>query len=156
MTIKRVTAGTGYRYLMNTVAVGDGGRTRSTALTRYYAESGNPPGRWLGAGLTGLAGGQGMAAGSTVTEQQMFQLFGMGADPVTGAPLGARPYRVQPTSDESGSRPPPFVSRSPGSTSPSPSRSRCRRGGRSPTRHPVTDRRRALRSNARDAAADRA
>jgi len=38
-----MTAGTGYRYLMQTVAIGDGDRAMSTPLTRYYAESGAPP-----------------------------------------------------------------------------------------------------------------
>ena len=91
-----MSAGTGYRYLMSTVAVSDGDRRMSTPLTRYYAEAGTPPGRWMGAGLAGLDGGRGLEAGSVVTEKQLFQLLGMAADPVTGAPLGGPPRRAEP------------------------------------------------------------
>jgi conjugative relaxase-like TrwC/TraI family protein len=93
VSIKRLSAGTGYRYLMKTVAAGDGSRDQSTALTRYYNEAGTPPGRWMGSGLAGLADGHGLQPGSQATEQQMFQLFGMGNDPITGDQLSARPYR---------------------------------------------------------------
>jgi len=44
----RDAAGDGYKYLLRTVAAGDGGRSLPTPLTRYYAEAGIPPGRWLG------------------------------------------------------------------------------------------------------------
>lgn len=89
-----MSAGDGYRYLMRTVAAGDGMRVVASPLTQYYTESGNPPGRWLGAGLAGLAGGRGQQAGSVASEEQMFRLFGMGSDPVTGEQLGNRPYRI--------------------------------------------------------------
>lgn len=94
----RLTAGAGYRYLLRHVATGDCARTGPSPLSSYYAESGNPPGRWLGRGLAGLgasASGStapGVAAGSTVTEDAMARLFAGGADPVTGAALG-RKYR---------------------------------------------------------------
>jgi len=106
VTIKRVTAGTGYRYLMQSVTVGDGDRLMSSPLTRYYAESGNPPGRWLGSGLARLDAGSGLTDGSVVTEKQMFNLFGMGTDPVSGEALGVRPYRTEtsPTEDSKKSR----------------------------------------------------
>jgi conjugative relaxase-like TrwC/TraI family protein len=94
VSIKRMSAGDGYRYLMRSVAAGDGARDMSSPLTRYYTESGNPPGRWLGAGLVGLDGGRGLEAGSVASEEQMFRLFGMGNDPVTGEQLGNRPYRI--------------------------------------------------------------
>lgn len=94
LSIKRMSAGDGYRYLMRSVAVGDGARDMSSPLTRYYTESGNPPGRWLGSGLVGLDDGRGLEPGSCASEQQMFQLFGMGNDPVSGEQLGARPYRL--------------------------------------------------------------
>lgn len=93
VSIKRMSAGDGYRYLMRSVAAGDGARQASTPLTRYYTASGNPPGRWLGSGLAGLDGGHGLAPGSQASELQMFRLFGMGNDPVSGEQLGARPYR---------------------------------------------------------------
>jgi hypothetical protein len=43
-----------YRYLMESVAVGDGTPGQTSNLTRYYAESGTPPSVFLGAGLPGL------------------------------------------------------------------------------------------------------
>jgi hypothetical protein len=61
VSIKRMSAGDGYRYLMKSVVVGDGERDLGTPLTRYYAAKGNPPGRWIGAGLAGLGGGAGLA-----------------------------------------------------------------------------------------------
>lgn len=49
-------------YLQSTVMVGDanvGTSVTGRGLTAYYAESGNPPGRWYGAGLSGLSVGNG-------------------------------------------------------------------------------------------------
>lgn len=42
-------AGDGYKYMLRTVASADGERALSTPLTRYYAEQGTPPGRWISA-----------------------------------------------------------------------------------------------------------
>lgn len=53
-----MSAGDGYKYLLRTVAAGDGDRPLSTPLTRYYAESGTPPGRWLASGVTALGNGE--------------------------------------------------------------------------------------------------
>ena len=39
---------------MESVARGDGPPDMTSPLTRYYAESGTPPGRFLGAGLAGV------------------------------------------------------------------------------------------------------
>jgi conjugative relaxase-like TrwC/TraI family protein len=89
-----MTLGSGYRYLMESVAVGDGAAGKSSNLTRYYATSGTPPGVFLGAGLAGLDGGRGIEHGSQVTEQHLFNLLGMCADPITGEPLGRRPNRA--------------------------------------------------------------
>src|SRR5450759_4782366 len=86
-----MTLGAGYRYLMSSVARGDGAGLTSSPLTRYYAESGTPPGRFLGTGLAGLAGGQGVRAGSTVTEEHLFRMLGMLQDPITGEQLGRSP-----------------------------------------------------------------
>ncbi|WP_255443816.1 relaxase domain-containing protein [Tessaracoccus sp. MC1679] len=87
-----MSAGDGYKYLLRTVAAGDGDRSLSTPLTRYYAEAGTPPGRWLGSGVTGLGHGE-LAPGAQVSEAQLQLLVGMGRDPVTGDPLG-RAYPV--------------------------------------------------------------
>ncbi len=82
-----MSAGDGYKYLLRTVAAGDGDRPWSTPLTRYYAEAGTPPGRWLGSGLPGLGGGE-IVEGGQVFEAQLELLLGLGRDPVTGEPLG--------------------------------------------------------------------
>ena len=93
ISLRRMSLGSGYRYLMESVAVGDGAPAQSSDLTRYYAESGTPPGVLLGAGLAGLDGGRGVAVGSQVTEHQLFNLLGMCCDPITAEPLGRRPNR---------------------------------------------------------------
>ena len=87
MTMHRLSAGAGYQYLLKHTASGDCDRTVSSPLTAYYAESGNPPGRWLGTGLAGV-GGPGLMSGAQVTEPAMANLFGSGRDPVTGRALG--------------------------------------------------------------------
>ncbi|HVA09870.1 MAG TPA: MobF family relaxase, partial [Acidimicrobiales bacterium] len=88
-----MTLGSGYRYLMESVAAGDGARHQSTSLADYYAASGTPPGVFLGAGLAALGAGQGVEIGSEVSEQHLFNLLGMCADPITGQPLGRPPIR---------------------------------------------------------------
>lgn len=87
MSMRVMSAGNGYRYLLNSVVVGDGQRDFTEPLTRYYAEKGTPPGFWIGSGLRGLADGQ-VRAGQTVSETQLRLLLGLGCDPVTGSPLG--------------------------------------------------------------------
>jgi conjugative relaxase-like TrwC/TraI family protein len=94
VSISRMSGGAGYRYVMSSVAAGDGDRRATNSLTRYYAESGTPPGRWLGSGIAGLDGGRGIRAGSPVTEEQLFRLLGTASDPVTGRPLGRAPQRA--------------------------------------------------------------
>jgi len=91
MSLARLSAGAGYRYLLRHTACGDVERDAGTPLTAYYTASGYPPGRWLGAGLAGLAGGRGLPAGTAVTEEAMAALYRSGRDPITDAPLG-RPY----------------------------------------------------------------
>lgn len=85
--MRRMSAGTGYRYLLRSVAAGDGNRALSTPLTRYYSETGTPPGRWMGSGLTALGGGH-LRVGMQVSEAQLALLIGMGRDPVSGEQLG--------------------------------------------------------------------
>lgn len=90
MTVHVLSAGDGYAYLTRQVASADT-RRGGLDLAGYYAASGYPPGRWMGAGLAGLAGGSGLSG--AVDTAQMARLFGVGEDPVTGNPLGAR-YRL--------------------------------------------------------------
>lgn len=92
-----MSAGQGYRYLLNSVVVGDGDRDAASALTRYYLEVGTPPGSWLGSGLADLSGP--VAPGSEVGEEQLRRLMGYGQDPNTGEQLG-RPYRRFATTAE--------------------------------------------------------
>ncbi|KRA31000.1 conjugal transfer protein [Nocardioides sp. Root614] len=82
-----MSAGTGYQYLLRSVVAGDGNRAMSTPLTRYYAETGTPPGRWMGSGL-GAFGDRRLQPGMQVSEAQLALLIGMGRDPVTGDQLG--------------------------------------------------------------------
>jgi hypothetical protein len=63
----------------------------ASPLTDYYAAVGTPPGRFLGRGLAGLDAGQGVDAGSVVTEEHLWRMLGMLQDPVTGQPLGRAP-----------------------------------------------------------------
>ncbi|GLW58574.1 MobF family relaxase [Kitasatospora phosalacinea] len=76
MTIHKLTAGNGYTYLTRHVAGGDVQRQRGQSAEDYYTQKGNPAGVWLGRGapLLGLDG-------TTVTEQQMKHLFGLGQHP---------------------------------------------------------------------------
>ena len=93
LSIRRMTLGSGYRYLMESVAAGDGVRHQSMSLADYYVDSGTPPGVFLGAGLAALDGGAGVEIGSEVSEQHLFNLLGMCADPITGQTLGRPPIR---------------------------------------------------------------
>lgn len=98
MTIRVMSSGTGYEYLLKSVAAGDGDRDMGTPLTRYYTESGCPPGTWLGSGLASLDDGHGtgLADGETVTEQQLARLLGDGLHPVTSQRLGHPFPKLQP------------------------------------------------------------
>jgi conjugative relaxase-like TrwC/TraI family protein len=87
MSMARLSAGAGYRYLLRHTAAGDAARPQATPLVDYYASTGYPPGRWLGTGLTGLNEGAGIPPGSVVTEQALAALYA-GRDPVTEHPLG--------------------------------------------------------------------
>ncbi len=83
MTLHRLGAGDGYTYLTRQTASNDALRGR-LGLAEYYAATGNPPGRWYGAGaeLLGVTG--------EVSETQMEHLFGEGLHPDTGEQLGRR------------------------------------------------------------------
>src|SRR5690625_2052913 len=98
VSMRVMSAGDGYKYLLRTVAAGDGDRSLSTPLTRYYAEQGSPPGRWVGQGLGGIGAGQ-LSTGDQVTEAQLQLLVGMGRDPITGDPLGRAYQSFVPVSE---------------------------------------------------------
>jgi len=83
--------GGGYRYLMESVARGDGAAERSSPLSRYYATSGTPPGVFLGRGLGDLDGGRGVEPGLQVNESHLEAMLAGCADPVSGEPLGGTP-----------------------------------------------------------------
>lgn len=106
MSLARLSAGSGYRYLLRNTATGDVAREPGTALVDYYAASGTPPGRWAGAGLPGLGTGDGgdLAAGTAVSEEATARLYGSARDPITGKPLG-RPYPTyRPTAERIAAR----------------------------------------------------
>jgi conjugative relaxase-like TrwC/TraI family protein len=99
VSMRVMSAGDGYKYLLRTVAAGDGQRSLSTPLTRYYSAKGTPPGRWTGSGLPGLGSGR-ILEGAEVTEAQLQRLIGLGRDPGDGAPLGrAYPEYQRPPTD---------------------------------------------------------
>ena len=104
VSIRRMSLGAGFAYLMNSVARGDGAVAASSPLTRYYAESGTPRGRFLGAGLAGLDRG-GASSVTTEPAETLWRMLGMMADPVTGEPLGRRPQHwPTPLSQRSAAR----------------------------------------------------
>lgn len=98
VSMRVMSAGDGYKYLLRTVAAGDGDRALTTPLTRYYSADGTPPGRWMGAGLSALGSGQ-IISGDEVSEAQLQLLIGMGRDPITRASLG-RAYPVYKSIEE--------------------------------------------------------
>ncbi|TYL55447.1 relaxase domain-containing protein [Nocardioides sp. BGMRC 2183] len=98
VSMRRMSAGEGYRYLLKSVAVGDGARVLSTPLTRYYTEAGTPPGRWMGSGLATFGDGQ-LEPGMQVSEEQLALLIGMGRDPITGDQLGRAYPTYKPLAD---------------------------------------------------------
>ena len=103
-----MSAGDGYKYLLRTVAAGDGDRDRSTPLTRYYSADGTPHGRWMGSGIAALGIGQ-LALGDEVSEAQPQLLIGMGRDPITGEPLGRAYPKYKPKLERITEREAPWV-----------------------------------------------
>ena len=88
LSVGRISAGGGYRYLTDQVATHDTPRAGEPLLS-YYERTGMPPGRWAGAqaeafGLVGIP-----------TESQMEALFGRCADPDTGEVLGRKIYEFR-------------------------------------------------------------
>jgi conjugative relaxase-like TrwC/TraI family protein len=91
ISIRRISLGGGFRYLMESVARGDGAPSPSTNLAAYYAASSTPPGRFLGSGLADLDGGKGVKAGTVVTDGHLRNMLGACCDPVNGRPIGRVP-----------------------------------------------------------------
>ncbi|WP_274542184.1 MobF family relaxase [Dietzia sp. Alg238-R159] len=81
MSLRAVHAGTGYQYLLRSVATHDAD-PQGMALSDYYAAKGTPPGAWIGRGLDGLESDNAIA-GAVVTEAQMAALYGEGLHPDT-------------------------------------------------------------------------
>ena len=92
MTIRRLSIGAGFKYLLKSIAIGDGpeGANKSD-LVRYYSETGTPPGAFLGAGLVGLNNGEGVEVGQSVTAENLQRMLQDCADPITGEVLGNAP-----------------------------------------------------------------
>ncbi|MBT8160097.1 MULTISPECIES: MobF family relaxase [Arthrobacter] len=86
MSIARLSAQSGLKYLFKTTMMDDVSRTPPDA-TRYYMKAGTPQGRWLGSGLDGIN----RASGDAVTETDAKAIFDSTIHPDTGAPLG-RPH----------------------------------------------------------------
>lgn len=97
MGIHKLTAGDGYLYLIRQTAAHDADKRGRKSLSDYYSEKGESPGRWVGRGLPGLADPPArtwasavedqmwrIEPGSTVTEDQMKALFGLGLHPNAG------------------------------------------------------------------------
>ncbi len=76
ISLKKVSAGSGYDYLTRQVAAQDS--TLKTGLAAYYEEKGESPGVWMGSCLDAL----GIKAGDPVTAAQMKALFGDGLHPL--------------------------------------------------------------------------
>jgi conjugative relaxase-like TrwC/TraI family protein len=87
MSLKKLAAGSGYEYLTRQVAAADSTELGGMPLADYYEAKGEAPGRWIGSGLAGI---EGTGYGDVVTSEQMKNLFGEGAHPVSGVALGRR------------------------------------------------------------------
>ncbi|HEY5307882.1 MAG TPA: relaxase domain-containing protein, partial [Casimicrobiaceae bacterium] len=84
MSMVKISAGTGYKYLTQHTAAHDAERLPPGGLAGYYAERGEAPGMWVGSGLAGL----GMSPGDLVSEAQMTALFAHGHHPNQPVALG--------------------------------------------------------------------
>src|SRR3954447_8928143 len=75
MSLKKLSAGDGYTYLIRQVAAHDSTERGYDSLGDYYTEKGESPGRWWGSGLASLG------VSGEVSEAQMKALFGEGRHP---------------------------------------------------------------------------
>jgi conjugative relaxase-like TrwC/TraI family protein len=90
MSIARLSAQSGLRYLFKTTMMDDLSSFPPDATT-YYMKAGTPEGRWIGSGLTSIN----RTTADTVTETHAKAVFDSATHPDTGTPLG-RPHG-QPT-----------------------------------------------------------
>ncbi|WP_437773336.1 MobF family relaxase [Arthrobacter sp. KNU40] len=86
MSIARLSAQSGLKYLFKTTMMDDVSPTPLDATT-YYMKAGTPQGRWLGSGLNGIN----RTIGDAVTETDAKAIFDHTIHPDTGVPLG-RPH----------------------------------------------------------------
>jgi conjugative relaxase-like TrwC/TraI family protein len=95
ISIRRLSVGAGYKYLMHSIAVGDGPeQVNVSSLERYYSASGTPAGRFLGRGLAGLNDGAGVIEGTVVEDEHLRRMLHECADPITGQQLAAAKVRT--------------------------------------------------------------
>jgi conjugative relaxase-like TrwC/TraI family protein len=95
ISLRRLSVGTGYKYLMHSIAAGDGPLNHDvTSLTNYYSASGTPVGRFLGRGLASLDGGNGVAEGTVVEDEHLRRMLHECADPITGEQLASKRVRT--------------------------------------------------------------
>ena len=90
MSIARLSAQSGLRYLFKTTMMNDLASSPPDATT-YYMKAGTPEGRWIGSGLSGIN----RTAAEPVSETDAKAVFDLAVHPDTGGPLG-RPHS-QPT-----------------------------------------------------------
>ncbi|WP_218713027.1 MobF family relaxase [Arthrobacter sp. BF1] len=87
VSIARLSTEAGVSYLLKTTSHAD---VETRDLTGYYTAASNPPGHWLGAGLSGI----GMTPQATVTDSAAKALFERGENPSSGASLGHTPNKA--------------------------------------------------------------
>jgi conjugative relaxase-like TrwC/TraI family protein len=83
MTVHILSAGDGYAYYTSETATADVQREAGRELGDYYTADGNPPGVWVGSGITALG------VSGTVTEAQMKAFYGEGLHPDADALIAA-------------------------------------------------------------------
>ncbi|WP_394281320.1 MobF family relaxase [Corynebacterium sp.] len=90
MSFRAVHAGSGYQYLLRSVATNDAHdpMVEEGKLSNYYQAKGTPPGRWIGRGLASLRS-ESAAVGVEIEAEQMEALYGLGYHPDTHAMLQA-------------------------------------------------------------------
>ncbi|MDQ0000643.1 MobF family relaxase [Pseudarthrobacter sulfonivorans] len=99
MSIARLSAQSGLRYLFKTTMMDDLSTSPPDATT-YYMKAGTPEGRWIGSGLNGIN----RTAREPVSETDAKAVFDLAVHPDTGGPLG-RPHS-QPTAVDNKTGPP--------------------------------------------------